>query len=196
MRPSRKTLFLLSFFTLIVFGLLGLLSLHFLQDVSPAELLQGGKPFWHQIGWGLSYGVGAALLALAFVQSPWLSPSNAFLTDLIKTINPSIPEILFYSLCAGIGEELLFRAGIQPLFNNPLAGIWVTSIIFIALHGYISFTHLELTLYGILMILVSAGIGYLLLSWGIYACIAAHFIFDVIMFAYLKWAPQVETEEE
>lgn len=190
MRPSRQTMFILSVFTLIAFSALGLLSLVFLQDVSPTQLLSGGKSIWLQLAWGLSYGIGAALLALAFIQAPWLSPSNAFLTDLIRSINPSIPEIIFYSLCAGIGEELLFRGGIQPLFSNASAGIWITSVIFIALHGYISFTHWELTLYGILMILVSAGIGYLLTSWGIYACMAAHFIFDVIMFLYLKYGPQ------
>jgi uncharacterized protein len=38
------------------------------------------------------------------------------------------------SFFAGVGEELLFRGAIQPLI-----GIWLTSVIFIAIHGYISF---------------------------------------------------------
>lgn len=194
MRPSRRTMFVLSLFTLLVFGGIGLLSIRFIQDVKLADLLQGGAPIKQQLFWGLSYGLGSALMALAMIQAPWFNNSSAFLTDLIKSINPSIPEIIFYSFCAGVGEELLFRGGIQPLFSNVTLGIWVTSVVFIMLHGYISFSEWELTLYGILMIFVSAGIGYLLIRWGIYASMAAHFLFDVIMFMYLKWGPS-ETDD-
>lgn len=141
--------------------------------------------------WGLSFGIGAALLALALIESPWLNFSQAYFTKLVKGINPSIPEILFYSFCAGVGEELLFRAGIQSLFTDATLGVWLTSIIFIALHGYLSISDPVLTVYGILMVGVSAGMGYLLLQWGIYASIASHFIFDVIMFLYLMYYPHL-----
>ena len=69
-------------------------------------------------------------------------------------------------------------------------------IIFIVLHGYLNPNDLELSLYGIVMVGVSAGIGYLLVVWGIYASITAHFIFDLIMFLYLKYAPEPPEEED
>lgn len=147
-----------------------------------------------QLFWGLSFGVGAALLALAMVQAPWFNFSQAYFTNLLRSIAPTLPEVLFYSFCAGVGEELLFRGGIQPLFSNPIVGIWVTSIIFIALHGYLSIKDIELTMYGLLMVGVSAGMGYLLLQWGIYASMASHFMFDVIMFIYLMYFEPIDQE--
>lgn len=181
--------------TLIGFGGIGLLSITLLQGISLVQLLNSGASLPTQLIWGTSFGLGAALLALAMVQAPWFNFSQAYFTNLIKSINPSIPEILLYSFCAGVGEELLFRGGIQSLFSNPILGIWITSVIFIALHGYLSITDLELTLYGILMVFVSAGMGYLLLQWGIYASMAAHFIFDVVMFLFLMYGPSEPDSE-
>lgn len=196
MKPDKKALLFLSLVTLIVFGGLGLGSIYFLQDITLPQLLHSGQPIAKQLLWGGSFGIGAACLALAVVQAPWFNFSKAFFTNVVKSLNPNIAEILFYSLCAGIGEELLFRGGIQPLFNDPVVGIWVTSIIFIVLHGYLNPNDLELSLYGIVMVGVSAGIGYLLVVWGIYASITAHFIFDLIMFLYLKYAPEPPEEDE
>ena len=196
LKPDKKALLFLSLVTLVVFGGLGIGSIYFIQNISLLQLLHSGEPIASQLLWGGSYGVGSAFLALAIVQAPWFNFSKAFFTNVVKKLNPNYLEIAFYSLCAGIGEELLFRGGIQPLFNDPVMGIWVTSFIFIVLHGYLNPRDLQLSLYGIVMVGVSAGIGYLLVVWGIYASIMAHFIFDVIMFLYLKWVPEPEVDQE
>jgi membrane protease YdiL (CAAX protease family) len=80
-----------------------------------------------------------------------------------------------------VGEEILFRGGIQPYL-----GIWVTSFVFILLHGYINPFNIALTLYGIFMVFISAGLGYLFEMYGIIASIVAHFLFDLVMFVFMR----------
>lgn len=94
-------------------------------------------------------------------------------------------------MCAGVGEEILFRGAIQPHL-----GIWPTAILFIVLHGYLSFSNLALMLYGVLMVVVSAGLGYLFDNFGIHAAIVAHFLFDFFMFLYLIHFSKGEKQQE
>jgi len=122
------------------------------------------------------------MFALVLVKSSWFKPSRIFFTGLIATIRPSAFHIIFYSFCAAVGEEILFRGAIQPHL-----GIWLTSILFIFLHGYLNPFNWGITLYGLFMIIISAGLGYLFELFGIYASMIAHFIFDVAMFSFLRW---------
>jgi membrane protease YdiL (CAAX protease family) len=110
-----------------------------------------------------------------------LDATRYFFADLMKKFTVSTPEIFLLSLCAGVGEELLFRGAIQPWL-----GIWPTAIIFIALHGYLNPKDRPLFIYGMVLLLVSAGFGYLLPFSGIYAAMAAHFWIDVVLMLYLK----------
>lgn len=80
------------------------------------------------------------------------------------------------SLFAGAGEELLFRGAIQPLL-----GIWVTSAIFIGIHGYFKFTSIGHIIFGVMMFSLSIMLGYLFEHAGLIAAMSAHAIYDVIM---------------
>jgi len=131
---------------------------------------------------GSVLGVTAVLFALLLVKSSWFKPSRIFFTGLIASINPTFAHIIFYSLCAAVGEEILFRGAIQPHI-----GIWPASILFIFLHGYLNPFNWPITMYGLFMIIISAGLGYLYAQCGIYAAMVAHFIFDVAMFSFLRW---------
>ncbi len=128
------------------------------------------------------FGIVAALAALVLVKSYWFKASRIYFTGLIASLNPTFVHVIFYSFCAGVGEEILFRGAIQPHI-----GIWWTSVLFIFLHGYLNPFNLPITLYGIFMVLISSGLGYLFELYGIYAAMIAHFIFDVVMFSFLKW---------
>jgi len=82
-------------------------------------------------------------------------------------------NLLVVAVIAAIGEEFLFRGCVQGIltrgFRNPHAAIWVTAIIFSAIH---------LQFYGFLpRMLLGALFGYLLL-WGknIWLPVLAHFI--------------------
>lgn len=82
-------------------------------------------------------------------------------------------SLIVVAVIAAIGEEFFFRGCLQRLlsrwFNNPHTGIWVTAVIFSAIH---------LQFYGFLpRMLMGALFGYLLL-WGknIWLPVLAHFI--------------------
>jgi len=179
---NRRTLFFLSLFTLLGFSLIGLGVIYLFQEKSLLEFFTEKAPWQTQLFRGSFFGITAALFALVLVKSPWFKPSRLFFTGLIASINPTFLHILFYSSCAAIGEEILFRGAIQPFI-----GIWPASVLFIFLHGYLNPFNWPITTYGLFMIIISAGLGYLYLLFGIYAAMIAHFIFDVAMFSFLRW---------
>ena len=164
------------------FSLIGLLVIHVFHDKTPIQFFSEGVTLNTQLLRGVAFGAAASLSAIFIIQLPWFSDSMDFFTELIKELSPGKRHILFYSLCAGIGEEILFRGAIQPFL-----GIWITSVIFIFIHGYLNPFNRALMIYGLFMVIVSAGLGYLYDLLGIYAAMTAHFLFDVIMFSFLKY---------
>ena len=146
------------------------------QDVRFFSLFQTETPWYQQIGIGLGYGIIAALGAWFIVQRAFLSDTRAFFAKLIQDLNLSILDILFISFCAGFGEEILFRGAMQPYL-----GIWITAIIFVAIHGYLNPKNWRISIYGAYMCLVIAGMGYLCDHLGIMSAIAAHFAVDVVL---------------
>lgn len=182
MKPSRLQLLALSALTLVGFGGIGLLIIVFAHGVGLSELLASGVSLKKQLLQGTIFGISTGFLSLSLMRTPWFEESRSFIQNFVTELNPSFAEMVFYSFCAGVGEELLFRGALQPWL-----GIWFTAILFIFLHGYLSITELNTTIYGILMVLVSAGFGYLLVDFGLYSAMTAHFWFDLVLFMYLKW---------
>ena len=181
MNFSQQRLFLLGFFTLFGFGAIGLAILYYAEGITPLVFFSSGKVWWQQLLSGSVFGISAAVVALWLVQTEWLSKEMEFFGELIEKMAPTYAHAIFYSVCAGVGEEILFRGGIQPYL-----GIWLTSFVFILLHGYINPYNLALTIYGLFMVLISAGLGYLFEIYGIISSITAHFLFDLVMFVALK----------
>jgi membrane protease YdiL (CAAX protease family) len=188
---NKRSMLLMSLFTLLGMGGVGLASILWLQKIPLLSFLHSGAPIAVQLFYGLTYGLGAGLMAIVIMKEDIFDDTSAVFTDMIGELNPNIFEICFYSFCAGVGEELLFRGGLQPF-----AGIWITSVIFIALHGYLNITDPMMMIYGLFMVAVSAGMGYLLVSDGIYASMSAHFVYDVLMFLYLKGSINTGAESE
>lgn len=182
MKFDRKTLFYLSLFTLFGFSLIGLTAINIFQHKSTYEFFTEHPDWQRQLFKGLLFGANASVIAILMVHSKWFKESRVFFAELIQKIEPSYLHVIFYSFCAGVGEEILFRGAIQPHL-----GIWLTAILFIFLHGYLNPFNRAIMLYGLFMVIISAGLGYLFAIYGIYAAMSAHFIFDVAMFSYLKW---------
>lgn len=193
MKFSKKNIFLLSLLTLIGFSAVGFLLIYIFLEVDPITFLKAGDPVWKQLLYGSIFGITGVFNAIWLINLQWLQGSKDYFGTIIRKLDPNIAEVFFYSLCAGIGEEILFRGAIQPHL-----GIWPTAILFIVLHGYLSISNIPMMLYGILMVVFSAGMGYLFEIFGIHASIAAHFFFDFFMFIYLikgKKITDVEKEE-
>lgn len=183
--PDKKRLYYLSWLTLIGMSAVGILLIHYVQHRWVRQVLLGKKPYYLQVLVGLFFGSLSSLLAQLLINGRRFNSVRTFFENLMHEINPTIFNILFYSFCASVGEEVLFRAGIQPLI-----GIWPAAFIFILLHGYINPSNINLTIYGIFMIIICSGFGYLFRFFGLTSSIIAHFVYDVSMFSLLKYSYQ------
>lgn len=184
MPVNRKTFFILGLITLFGFGALGLLVVYLFQPRSLAEVFTTGDSIAYQLYRGAIFGAIAAGNMLWLIETPILKTPKQFFSDLIRESDLQWPDLLFLSLAAGVGEELLFRAGIQPFL-----GIWITAILFVAIHGYLNPFNWKMSIYGLLMVVVSGGLGYLYAYVGIFAAMMAHFLIDAILFARFKYWP-------
>jgi membrane protease YdiL (CAAX protease family) len=182
--PNKKRLQYLSWLTLLGMSAIGILLITYVQKRNDLQqVLLGGKPYYQQLLGGLFFGSLAALLAVVLISGKKFKNVRSFFENLMHELNPSFAEIVFYSICAGVGEEVLFRAGIQPLI-----GIWPAAILFVFLHGYLHPYNLNLTIYGLFLVVICSGFGYLFKFFGLTSCIIAHFIYDVAMFSVLKYS--------
>lgn len=95
------------------------------------DLVQRGDRWPIQLIWGIGLGLlfTMALRAL-FTRVRWFDAYYRQMIDLASRLDLRGLNPLWFGLCAGAGEELLFRGAVQPL-----AGLWLTSVIFTALVG-------------------------------------------------------------
>ncbi|MCW5908723.1 MAG: CPBP family intramembrane metalloprotease [Chitinophagales bacterium] len=180
---NKRRLQYLSWLTLLGMSAIGIVLIHYLQQKGVRDTMLGGKKYYLQLLAGLFFGSLAALLGVLLVNGRRFRSLRTFFEDMIGEINPSLFDILFYSFCASVGEEVLFRAGVQPLI-----GIWPTAVLFVLLHGYINPANINLTIYGLFLVAISAGFGYLFKFFGLFSAMVAHFVYDVSMFCVLKYA--------
>lgn len=139
----------------------------------------------------LLYGTGAGIASagiIAFFSS--VPPVKDALNDfsifrILSRTKFSWPDRIQVSFFAGVGEELLFRGAIQPLI-----GIWLTSLIFIAIHGYIGFRSAGQILFTLLLFGLSMLLGWLFMAIGLIAAMTAHAVYDLLM---LWWVAKGRT---
>jgi membrane protease YdiL (CAAX protease family) len=178
---KKKTIMLMALGTLVVFGGLGAGLVPFVRDIGIDVFIIGIEPLWLQLIAGILFGVITAKAGWQMIELPIMAKTKTFFTSLIKPIKLSYTQIIFISICAGVGEELLFRGAIQPLL-----GIWFTSILFVLIHGYLNPFNLPLTYYGIYMVLVIGVIGLMTEHLGILTAIVAHTFIDIILLQKLS----------
>lgn len=180
MTISKKQLYLIGFITLFGLGSVGVFLIEFFQDRSFATIFQHGWEWELQLLCGLGYGLFSAWAAWQIVRSDILKPVRNYFVELFQQMNLRLADVIFLSLCAGVGEEILFRGAIQAWL-----GIWLTSILFIVLHGYLNPTNWRISIYGFYMIFLSAGLGYLYQYIGMLSAMTAHFTIDLVLLALI-----------
>ncbi len=173
---KRENIFYLALSTLLGFGLAGWGVMEYFLEVSLFKVLAGKTEVTYQVLTGIGYGSVTALLGWKIVELPYLKSTKNFFVQLIRPLKLSVLEIVFISLCAGIGEEIFFRGAIQPYL-----GIWITAILFVAMHGYLNPFNLKISVYGLFMTVAIAGLGYLTIHMGLLSAIVAHTIVDIIL---------------
>jgi hypothetical protein len=184
---KKQLIRLLGWATLLVMGGVGMLILKYIHGQSLKEFFKI-NPDYLKIG--ALYGIVAGFLAIGFIHTKFMQPVRKFYLKYIQTLSLSLFDIIFISICAGVGEEILFRGSIQPWL-----GIWPTAVIFVAIHGYLN-PKSRVFFYGVLMVLISAGFGYFTERISIWVAITAHTIIDILLFVYLIRELQNEKDYE
>ena len=98
--------------------------------------------------------------------------------ETFAAMNASLPVGITLALAAAIGEEILFRGALQPIF-----GIGLASLAFALLHAQYLFTPAALILFA-----VSLGFGWLRAVRGTSAAIICHALYNLIPFVLQRLA--------
>ncbi len=178
---GRKALITLSIFTLVGFPSLGYI-IHFYTSGSTfTSIFITKHNLLIELISGSLFGLIAGVIGWKIICLEFMKPVLNKYKNLISSAELDVSLIVFISFCAGVGEETLFRGVLQPLF-----GIWITSLFFVAIHGYLHPTNWRISIYGIYLTLVIGVIGYLTELLGLCTAIIAHMVIDIILFYKLK----------
>lgn len=162
--------------TLLGMGGLALIADFTTEKVDLAAAIIGHGPFWQQVFFGVITGLIAGKMATWIVGARFMTPVRLKYARIFKGLTLSTSQIWFVSYCAGVGEELLFRGAIQPFIGIP-----ITSVLFVAIHGYLDPRNWRLMIYGIWMSLVIAWVGWMSDAFGLVSAIIAHMLIDVVI---------------
>lgn len=184
---SKFKLHLLGWITLIVFPAPAVWALWYFEDISLIELLSFDELSTIYPYFGVQFGFFMGMIAWLFMQTGLMPEEDgAHQIRMIKSLKLNVGDILFMSFCAGFGEEILFRAGIQHW-----CGPWITSILFIALHGYLIPWSFKKSIYGIFVLPFILSLAFAYEEIGLWFCIGAHFSYDLLLF----WAIKIEAKK-
>lgn len=180
MRKWFSSLWVLGFGTLIVFPLLAL-PIWWLSDMSISEVFICSEQDAYSIPNFLSAGILFGLLVIWMTDLKYFEKSLSKYKNLLSNFKLTRFQVIFLSICAGVGEEIFFRGAVQPFL-----GIIVTAIIFVSIHGYYSFKDMRVNIFAVLLTLFI-----ILLGWGaqelsIYHAFAGHFAYDLVLLSYYR----------
>lgn len=176
---NDKTILILGAITLYGFSLIAFLIIFLFSESTFYDLVFRGQSIFTQLLHGSIYGFLAYIAILPFIKTD-------FLGDLSESVElfasrMTIEQIIFISFAAGVGEELLFRVALQHFW-----GIWFVAFLFVLIHGYLSLKDFKVFLYGLMMVFISAGFGYMANQYGILSSITAHFWIDFLILFFIK----------
>ena len=178
---KKNVLLRLALATLIGMPLIAILVDRFSESVDLRMALSGNGIWGQQVLWGSLAGLCIAVVAHLMIASPLLREVNTSYARMLGRFQLSFSEVLLISLSAGVGEEILFRGSIQPFL-----GVAVTSVLFVAVHGYLNPKDWRLSVYGVFMTIGIAWLGYLAETQGLLSAIIGHTIIDVYLLIYLQ----------
>jgi len=114
--------------TCLVFCLIAALIIFFVQ-AEPLSVLRGPMSVGNQLLFGLGLSALAAVGSYVSFRLTAQSESTRKTIAAYARLDLAGLNPVWISLAAAIGEELLFRAALQPLL-----GVWITSVIFLLTH--------------------------------------------------------------
>lgn len=174
---NKRRLLLMGLITLFVFPIPAFLVLHFIEDFTFLQFIDWKRFSFYPIFIGAIFGLSYALIARELMQHKVFDKLPSRIEDVVKSMNLTWIECVFLSICAGVGEELLFRMGMQ-FYLGPI----ITSIIFVAIHGYLNPRNWRMSLYGFIVLPLIIAISFALPKFGLWFCISAHLFYDLLLF--------------
>jgi membrane protease YdiL (CAAX protease family) len=184
MNSGNIRILLLALLTITLFPALTYLT-YWLFESHPTELFfdlfKSPTNLWIELMIGSMVGAISGACAWLLISSNIMLPVLRKYGNLIRSLNLTLPTIILVSFAAGIGEELFFRGAVQHYL-----GIWITAILFIAIHGYLDPTSWRISLYGALMTLIIALLGYMKIKIGLISSMMAHTVIDILLFYKLS----------
>ncbi len=130
-----------------------------------------------QLAIGCASGLLITVPCVYIYSNKFFSDVMGIFVDLIAGFSLNTLDFIIISITAGVCEEILFRATLQPII-----GIWLSSFIFILLHGYFNPTNRKILLFGLIMFAISLLIGCAYKWVGLFAAIGFHFSYDFRVF--------------
>ncbi len=177
---SKRSIYLLGSITLFLFPIPTLFGLYWFEDILPLEIFQFENLSVFKLGLGIQLGIVYAFFALLLMQAPIFKEMPTRVEHLVRSMNLNLLDCFFLSVCAGVGEELLFRSGMQ-FYLGPI----ITTVIFVAIHGYLNPFNWKMSLYGLIVLPFILLISYGFEEFGLWFAIGAHFSYDFVLFVVM-----------
>jgi hypothetical protein len=128
-----------------------------------------------------SIGIVFGLIVIWLTELKYFEKSMSKYKNLLDNYKLNTVNVIFLSICAGVGEEIFFRGALQPIL-----GIWATSVFFVAIHGYFSFKDMRVNIFAIMLTLFIGLLGWASQTYSIWLAIVAHFSYDLVLLFYYK----------
>ena len=151
----------------------------FFANKSFFELFQISLPQLYSIPTFISAGILFGLLVIWVTELPYFDRSLSKYRNLLVNLKLTRFDAYFLSFCAGFGEEVFFRGAIQPF-----VGVWITSIFFVAIHGYFSRKIFAMNIFAVGLTLFICLLGWAAKEFTLWHAIAGHFSYDLVLLMY------------
>lgn len=168
---------------LLAWGLMALVRIWF-NDFYPHQLLDifNIEPsHYYLLTIFTSVGIIFGLIVIWLTELEYFEKSMSKYRNLLDNYKLTTLQVVFLSICAGVGEEIFFRGALQPIL-----GIWVTSIFFVAIHGYFSIKDMRVNIFAVMLTLFIALLGWASQMYSIWLAVAGHFSYDLVLLFYYK----------
>jgi membrane protease YdiL (CAAX protease family) len=118
-------------------------------------------------------GTIAGFFIAHLIRLPAFSGSYNKVLKLVIGSNLGKHDYFIIALMSGVCEEILFRGVLQPMW-----GIWITSILFVLVHGYFNPFNRKTLPSALLVMCITLALGGIYIYYGLIPAIVFHFGLD------------------
>lgn len=178
---TRRMVIIFSIVATIIFTILFLIINVYFRGQSFQSVFTRGQSLPTQIILGLLLGITIAFLViLLLLKAPFFARLRDFIREILGQIRPTGFDMILVAVLAGFGEELFFRATLQPIL-----GLWPTSLIFALAHTGISFRPAKMA-FAFFVFAMGLLLGTLYERSGLVAAMIVHAVYDLVFLLAVK----------